>query len=474
MIFISPLTHTHTLTLTLTLTPTPCSIPCRYFPLVIHAFDLIISSIGLMSIRCSDAPGQDPLAIMRRGYYVCMALAVVAFTGTCRFMLYVEQAPAAWFHFALCGLVGIFMAWALITVTTYYTDYTYGPVRDVAMASTTGHGTNIIAGVSLGMEATAIPTLVIVGGLLSSYALGSTSGLPSNSAGLYGTASATMGMLCTAVYVLTMNDLGAVVDNSGGIAEMGHCPEWAREITDRLDAVGNVTKASTKGYAVGGSALSCFVLLRALLDEVALHAREKFSVIDVAKVEVLVGGFLGIMVVFLFTGWSIKAVGTTAGDVVREVRRQFLEKPGIMNGTERPDYETCVAIVTKASLREMVKPAALVLAAPVVLGFGFKAYGRYVEQRLLAMEVVCSFLIFSSIAGLMMAIFLDTSGGAWDNAKKYVELGNLGGKGSETHKAAVTGDTVGDPFKDTAGPSLHVISNTMSTTVLVLAPLLIG
>jgi len=243
-------------------------------------------------------------------------------------------------------------------------------------------------------------------------------------------------------------------------------------ITDRLDAVGNVTKAATKGYAVGGSALACFLLFNAFLDEIHILTGIKVEVVDITKVEVMIGGILGIMMVFLFTGWSIDAVGRTAQKVVEEVRRQFREIPGIMERTAKPQYGKCVEIVTQAALKEMIRPAMLALLAPVFVGLLFRFVGHYRGQQMLGVECLASFLMFGTMTGLLMAIFLDNSGGAWDNAKKLVESRNL--KDTDIHAAAVTGDTVGDPFKDTAGPALHVVITTMSTTALVLGPMFVG
>lgn len=249
-------------------------------------------------------------------------------------------------------------------------------------------------------------------------------------------------------------------------------PESVRAITDKLDAVGNVTKAASKGYAVGGSALSCFVLFQAYLDEISAFTGKTFDVVNIAHVEVVIGALLGIMMIFVFAGWSMSAVGATAEKVVWEVRRQFAARPGIMDGTDKPDYEKCVSIVTKEALKCMIAPAALALGLPVTVGFTFKYIGLYTNRPMLGVEVVASFMIFGTLAGLLMAVFMDNAGGAWDNAKKLIE--SQGKKGTEQHRAAVTGDTVGDPFKDTAGPAIHVIITTMSTTILVLAPMFVG
>jgi H+-translocating diphosphatase len=442
-----------------------------FFPLIIHAFDLVVSSVGIYYTRVRS-DNEDPLAAMKRGYAIAMVLAITGFFVTCRFLLYTDIAPDAWWHFALCGMVGIIVSYLLILITQYYTDYAYGPVRHIAQSSRTGHATNIIAGLSVGLESTGLPVVTIAAGLLITYSLGSTSGLPGNAAGVYGTAVATMGMLCTAVFVLSMNNFGPIADNAGGVVEMSGQAESVRVITDKLDAVGNVTKAAAKGYAVGGSALACFVLFQAFMDEITALTGEVFNVVNLARVEVVVGGLVGIMMVFLFTGWAIAAVGKTAQHVIWEVRRQLKSRPGIMDFTEKPDYHRCVSIVTQAALREMIKPAALALITPVFIGFLFRYIGAAQGNHMLGVEVVAAFLIFGTLTGLLMAILLDNAGGAWDNAKKYIEA--TGGKNSEEHKASVTGDTVGDPCKDTAGPALHVIITTMSTTVLVLGPMFVG
>jgi len=322
------------------------------------------------------------------------------------------------------------------------------------------------------MESTALPAVTISISLFASYMLGYNSGLKQvHLAGLFGTACATMGMLCTAVFVLSMNNFGPIADNAGGVVEMSEQPHDVRKITDRLDAVGNVTKAATKGYAVGGSALACFLLFNAFLDEIEILTHIKVKNVDITKVEVMIGGILGIMMVFLFTGWSIDAVGRTAQQV-NEVRRQFREIPGIMEHQAKPQYGKCVEIVTKSALREMIRPASLALVTPVVVGLLFRFVGQYRGQQMLGVECLASFLMFGTMTGLLMAVFLDNSGGAWDNAKKLIESKNL--KDSEAHKAAITGDTVGDPFKDTAGPALHVVITTMSTTSLVLGPLFVA
>lgn len=450
------------------------------FPLVVHSFDLVVSSVGIFSIRGTRESGlmtpmEDPMAILQKGYSVTIVLAVLAFGLSTRWLLYVEQAPSAWFNFALCGLIGIITAYIFVWITKYYTDYKHEPVRTLALSSSTGHGTNIIAGVSLGLESTGLPVLVISVAIVSAYWLGQTAGLIDETGnptgGLFGTAVATMGMLSTAAYILTMDMFGPIADNAGGIVEMSQQPESVREITDVLDAVGNTTKATTKGFAIGSAALASFLLFSAYMDEVSSFSREPFKQVDIAIPEVFVGGLLGAMLIFVFSAWACAAVGRTAQEVVNEVRRQFIERPGIMDYKEKPDYARCVAIVASASLREMIKPGALAIISPIVVGFVFRILGYYTGQPLLGAKVVAALLMFATVSGILMALFLNTAGGAWDNAKKYIETGALGGKGSDAHKAAITGDTVGDPFKDTAGPSLHVLIKMLSTITLVMAPI---
>ncbi|XP_034207017.1 pyrophosphate-energized membrane proton pump 2-like [Prunus dulcis] len=348
------------------------------FPLVVHSFDLVISSAGIFSIRGTrdsggKASSEDPMTILQRGYSVTIILAVLTFGASTRWLLYTEQAPSAWFNFALCGLVGIITAYIFVWITKYYTDYKHEPVRMLALSSSTGHGTNIIAGVSLGLESTALPVLVISVSIISAFWLGQTSGLMDENGiptgGLFGTAVATMGMLSTAAYVLTMDMFGPIADNAGGIVEMSQQPESVREITDVLDAVGNTTKATTKGFAIGSAALASFLLFSAYMDEIATFAREPFKQVDIAIPEVFVGGLLGSMLIYLFSAWACSAVGRTAQEVVKEVRRQFIERPGIMDYTEKPDYSRCVAIVASASLKEMIKPGALAIVSPIVIGW---------------------------------------------------------------------------------------------------------
>jgi K(+)-stimulated pyrophosphate-energized sodium pump len=451
------------------------------FPLVARAFGLLSSIVGIMSVKAKET--EDPMKALNRGYYVTTVLAAIGFFAASKWLL----APAdpngpaanAWMSFFFCGLIGLATAQAFVFITQYYTEYRYRPVKSIAEASQTGPATNIIAGIAVGFENVAYPILVIGAAIISSYYIGDGSGL--QHAGLFGTAVATMGMLGTAAYILAMDTFGPITDNAGGIVEMSQQPESIREKTDRLDAVGNTTKALTKGYAVGSAALAAFLLFSAYLDELG-HYGLNLSAVDLTKPEVFVAAALGGMLVFLFTSMAIKAVGRTAYAVINDVRAQFKEKPGILLGTDEPDYGRTVDIVTKASLREMVMPGVLVAAAPVVVGLVFKwlynmklngADPSTMPRLASGGEAVAGFLMVATIVGILVALLLNNGGGAWDNAKKFIEMGNYGGKRSEAHKAAVVGDTVGDPFKDTAGPSLHVLIKLISTITLVLAPLFI-
>lgn len=447
------------------------------FPLVVHAMDCLVSAAGIMSIGSGTRNSkEDPYDVLKGGYRVALALSVVGFGVSTRVMLWVDDAPGAWLHFFGCGMIGTVCAYAFVFIAQYYTDYKYPPVRVIAEASTTGHGTNIIAGVGVGMESTCAPVLVISTAIVSAYWVGQSAGLTDATTGqptggLFGTAVATMGMLSTAAYVLTMDVFGPIADNAGGIVEMSEQPESVRDITDVLDSVGNTTKATTKGYAIGSAALASFLLFSAYMDEVESFTGKPFKVVDIAVPEVFVGGLLGSMIVYLFTAYACTAVGRSAQEVVTEVRRQFREKPGIMTREEKPDYSRCVSIVAASALREMIKPGVLAVGGPIAVGVAFRYVGVATGQELLGAKAVAGMLMFATVAGILMALFLNTAGGAWDNAKKYVETGAHGGKGSEAHKAAVTGDTVGDPFKDTAGPSIHVLIKMLATITLVMAPM---
>lgn len=414
------------------------------FPLVARAFGLIASIVGVLSVKIKGE--EDPMKALNRGFYVTALIAAVGFLITTKWLL-----TSHWLWFFVCGVIGLLTSMAFLYITQYYTESRFRPVRSIAESSQTGAATNIISGFAVAMESTAIPAIIISAALLGSYLLGKASGLESG--GLYGTAVATMGMLSTAGYVLAMDTFGPITDNAGGIVEMSGADENVRKITDRLDAVGNTTKALTKGYAVGSAALAAFLLFSAYLTDAHLIS------IDLAKPAVFVGGLLGAALIFLFSSLAIKAVGKGAYYIINEVREQFKNDPGIMASTSKPNYSKCVDITTKGALKEMVLPGLVAILVPTIVGYIFKA------------EALGGFLMIATIVGILMALVLNNGGGAWDNAKKFIESGQMGGKGSDTHKATVVGDTVGDPFKDTAGPSLHVLIKLLSTLTLVMLPL---
>jgi K(+)-stimulated pyrophosphate-energized sodium pump len=438
------------------------------FPLVARAFGIVASMIGILSVKTSDK--EDPMKALNRGYFVTAVLAMIGFFIASYWLLGAQH----YFNFFLCGIVGVVTSIAFVLITIYYTDYKYRPVLSIAKASQTGPATNIISGIAVGMESTGFPVLVIAAAIIGAYFLGESSGL--QHAGLFGTAVATMGMLSTAAYILAMDTFGPITDNAGGIVEMSQQPKEVRDRTDRLDSVGNTTKALTKGYAVGSAALAAFLLFSAYMDEVKIYMPSFEGVINLNKPEVFVGAMLGAVLVFLFSSLAIKAVGKAAGAIIENVREQFRNNPGIMQGTSKPDYAQCVDIATKSALREMVAPGLLAVGLPIAVGLIFKWLYLATGQPLhgaSGAEVVGGLLMVGTIVGVLMALFLNNGGGAWDNAKKFIETGAYGGKRSEPHKAAVVGDTVGDPFKDTAGPSLHVLVKLLSTITLVLAPLFI-
>jgi K(+)-stimulated pyrophosphate-energized sodium pump len=436
------------------------------FPLVARAFGIIASMVGVMLVRTDE--DKDPMAALNRGYYITAILAMAGFYIASRWLL----GPQYYFNFFICGIVGVLTSIAFVYITQYYTEYKYRPVKSIAESSQTGPATNIIAGLAVGMESTGYPIFTIGIAIIAAYYLGANSGL--KDAGLFGTAVATMGMLGTAAYILAMDCFGPITDNAGGIVEMSQQPDSIREKTDRLDSVGNTTKALTKGYAVGSAALAAFLLFGAYLDEVRNYMPSFGGGINLNKPEVFVGAMLGAVLVFLFSSLAIKAVGKAAYSIINNVRDQFKKNPGIMLGTSKPNYGECVDIATKAALGMMVAPGLLVVGMTIGTGVLFKLLYNWngrPEFGATGAEVMGGFLMVGTITGILMALFLNNGGGAWDNAKKYIETGAYGGKKSDPHKAAVVGDTVGDPCKDTAGPSLHVLIKLLSTLTLVLAPL---
>ncbi len=435
------------------------------FPLVVRAFGLIASMIGILSVRGKE--GENPMNALNRGYFVAIALSIIGMYFGIKLML-----DNMWLFWA--GTVGILTSVVVVYVTQYYTEPQYRPVKSIANASKTGPATNIVAGIAVGWETTLATAVVIGLALLLSYWLGTMTGREGG--GAFGTAVATMGMLMTCSYVLAMDTFGPITDNANGIIEMAGVGGKVRAVTDKLDAVGNTTKALTKGYAMVSAGLAAFLLFQAYLERVQfLRGAKEVIPVNLARVEVFVAAMLAVMLVFLFSSMAIRAVGNTAGKIIEEVRRQFKADPGIMKGTSRPDYARAVDITARAGLREMMAPGLLAVGTPVVIGVVFRFIPGYD-----AAMAVAAFLMVGTIAGIMMASFMNNGGGAWDNAKKLIESGEFKdekgqviGKGTPTHAAAVVGDTVGDPFKDTAGPSLHVLVKLLSTITLVLAPLFV-
>ncbi len=413
------------------------------FPLIIQGLGLISSIIGIFFVRTKE--DKDPMKALNRGYWITSILGAIGFFIASKYML-----SDSWLWFFLAGLIGIITSIVFVYLTQY-TEHKFRPVKSIAQSSQTGAATNIITGFSVALESTAFPIIVISLAIIGSYFLGKFSGILNG--GLYGTAVATMGMLVSAGYILSMDNFGAISDNAGGIAEISEAPEETRMRTDKLDAMGNTTKALTKGYAVGSAALAAFLLLSAYMTDVKLES------IDLFKPVVFVSGLLGAMLIFLFSSLAIRAVGKTAFYIVNEVRRQFKEDEGIMKGTSKPNYGKVVDLATGGALKQMILPGILAVLFPTAIGL------------ILGPEAVGATLVVGTIVGVILALTLNNGGGAWDNAKKFIEAGALGGKGSDAHKAAVVGDTVGDPFKDTAGPSLHVLIKLLSTLTLVLAPL---
>ena len=440
------------------------------FPLCVRGFGMIASMIGLLCVRAKEK--ENAMTALNRGYFIAIGFSVVGLAITVHFML------DSWWLFG-AGVVGIIASIAIIFVTQYYTESRYRPVRDIAEASKTGPATNIIMGMSVGFSTTFATALVIGISLLLAFWMGKESGVPG--AGAFGTAVATMGMLMTCPYVLSMDTFGPITDNANGINEMAGAGPEIRKITDRLDAVGNTTKALTKGYAMVSAGLAAFLLFQAYINRVNfLRPNNPMLSVDISKIEVFVGALLAAMIVYLFSAWAIKAVGKTASKIIEEVRRQFRADPEILNPKDplhphQPDYGKAVDITTRAGLREMIAPGLLPVLGPIVIGVVFRFIPGYD-----AAMVVAALLMVGTICGIMMASFMNNGGGAWDNAKKMIEdgqlkdeNGNVLGKGSFAHQAAVVGDTLGDPLKDTAGPSLHVLVKLLATITLVMCPLFI-
>ncbi len=454
-----------------------------FFPLVARSFGIFASLVGIMTVRLSRED-KDPMSGINMGYYVTCALAAGFFYIATKVM-FEDQLGSDYLYFFGAGLIGISLSIVIVYITQYYTSGSWRPVKEIAEASTTGPATNIITGLSIAMESTALPVIAIIVSLLGSFALGQmaapddpaiTSAVEGFSTyeliyGFYGTAVATMGMLATCAFILATDTFGPITDNAGGIIEMSKQPEEIRVRTDKLDACGNTTKALTKGYAMASAALAAFLLFGAYFERVAIKKfdgdlSQAFHV-DLAQPDVFVGGLLGAMLVFLFASLAIRAVGKTAHQMINEVRRQFKENPGIMDRTSKPDYARCVDIATKGALKAMVVPALLPVLVPVLFGVAMAHLGYDAPQAVGAM------LMVGTITGIMVANMFNNGGGAWDNGKKYIETGHFGGKKTPAHAAAVVGDTVGDPLKDTAGPSIHVLVKLLSTVTLVFVGLFI-
>jgi len=448
-----------------------------FFPLVVHAFGLLATIVAMAFVRGNER--ENPMNILNRGYWATTLISAGALALACATMLD-AGANDAWLWFFGAGLVGLATSVAFVYITQFYTSGSFRPVRELAQASRTGAGTNVIAGTAVGFETTLVTAVSISAAIFAAHWFGTQAGVAAGLSGaaldkfgIFGIAVATVGMLMTTAYILAMDTFGPITDNAGGIAEFSRAPQKVRTVTDKLDAVGNTTKALTKGYAIASASLAAFLLFSAYLDKVNLilerAGRPLLDAVNLASVNVFIGALIGAMLAYFFSSLAIRAVGRTAQAIIVEVRRQFREIPGIMTYKARPDYARVVDITTIAALREMIAPGAIAVFTPVLVGI------------LLGAEAVAGLLIVGTISGVLLATVLNNSGGAWDNAKKFIESGGLKdergkvlGKGSDAHAAAVVGDTVGDPFKDTAGPSLHVLVKLLATVTLVLAPLFIG